>query len=96
MASSLQAWQTGSEEGPQLALKGAFPSSHPRRTLCQTGNQQCYVTTSQSPRGTAPASSSLRGQAEAGASSPAPLSFLLLPRPGWGGGGGAGCLASSS
>lgn len=30
MASSLQAWQTGSEEGPQLALKGAFPSSHPR------------------------------------------------------------------
>lgn len=35
---SLQAWQTGDEEGPQLALKGAFPSSHPRHTLCQTGN----------------------------------------------------------
>lgn len=53
MVSSLQAWQTGSEEGPQLALQGAFPSSHSRHTLCQTGNLQCYVTTSQSPRGTA-------------------------------------------
>lgn len=31
--SSLQAWQTGSEEGPQLALKGAFPSSLPRHPL---------------------------------------------------------------
>lgn len=47
--SSLQAWQTGSEEGPQLALQGAFPSAHSRHTLCQTGNEQCYVTTSQSP-----------------------------------------------
>lgn len=67
-ASSLQAWQTGDEEGPQLALKGAFPSSHPRHTLCQTGNQQCYVTTSQSPRGTA--------------SLPGSLSPFLLP-PTW-------------
>lgn len=37
-ASSLQARQTGSEEGPQLTLQGAFPSSHPRHTLCRTGN----------------------------------------------------------
>ncbi|KAG3269191.1 hypothetical protein H1C71_022094 [Ictidomys tridecemlineatus] len=41
--SSPQVWQTGSEEGPQLALQGAFPSSHPRHKItCQSGNQQCY------------------------------------------------------
>lgn len=49
---SLQAWQTGSEEGPQLALKGAFPSSLSRHPLPNW--EPSVLLTTSAPKGAKP------------------------------------------